>query len=163
MDRNIEHDSGQSSDSDVEREGSGPEQSDSESRPVRARELRRSKENQVIAGVCGGLGRYLGLDPVLFRIAFLISLLAGGIGLLIYIVFWIAVPEFESVEAEQRDTQLTQANRGNAGLLVGGGLILVGLVILMREIFPWFDTRVMGALVLIAIGAVVVIRGVQRG
>lgn len=163
MDRNIERDSGQSSDPDVEHEGSGSGQSGSETGPVRTRELRRSKENQVVAGVCGGLGRYLGIDPVLFRIAFLISLLAGGIGLLVYIIFWIAVPEFESIEIEQRATETTQPNRGNAGLLVVGGLILIGLVILMREIFPWFDTRVMGALVLIAIGAVVVIRGVQRG
>src|SRR5699024_3068474 len=83
--------------------------------------------------------RYLGIDPALFRIAFLISLLAGGLGLLVYIIFCVAVPGFESAEIEQRDTQATEASRRDSGLQAGGGLILIGLVVLMREVLYWFD------------------------
>jgi phage shock protein C len=42
--------------------------------------VRRSRSQRVIAGVCGGVGRYLGVDPVLLRIAFIILALAYGLG-----------------------------------------------------------------------------------
>ncbi len=53
----------------------------------------RSRINRKIAGVCGGLGDYFNIDPTLVRILFLIFLLFGGGGLLLYIICWIAVPE----------------------------------------------------------------------
>jgi phage shock protein C len=55
--------------------------------------LRRSRNNRVIAGVCGGLGEFFGISAFWFRLAFLIALLPGGIpGLLPYIIIWIIVP-----------------------------------------------------------------------
>src|SRR5512133_3486123 len=54
--------------------------------------LYRNPNDSVISGVCGGLGAYLNTDPVLFRILFIIFALFGGAGVLIYLVFWIAVP-----------------------------------------------------------------------
>lgn len=55
--------------------------------------LRRSRRDRIIAGVCGGLGEFFGIAPIWFRIAFLISLLPGGIpGFLLYILFWIIIP-----------------------------------------------------------------------
>lgn len=54
--------------------------------------LYRNPDDAVISGVCGGLGAYLNTDPVLFRILFILFALFGGAGLLIYLVFWIAVP-----------------------------------------------------------------------
>ncbi len=57
------------------------------------RGLRRSRSDWMIAGVCGGLGEFFGLSPAWFRIAFLISLLPGGVpGLLLYIIMWAIVP-----------------------------------------------------------------------
>lgn len=57
------------------------------------RELRRSRRDRVIAGVCGGLGEFFGLNPLWFRIAFLIAFIPGGVpGLLPYLLFWIIVP-----------------------------------------------------------------------
>ena len=55
--------------------------------------LRRSKGERVIAGVCGGLGRYFGVDPVWFRLAFIILAIGGGSGVLFYVIAWIAMPE----------------------------------------------------------------------
>jgi phage shock protein PspC (stress-responsive transcriptional regulator) len=62
------------------------------STPTPTRKLSRSTEDHMIAGVAGGLGRYFGLDPVLFRIAFGISIFFGGIGLLAYIALVAFLP-----------------------------------------------------------------------
>jgi phage shock protein PspC (stress-responsive transcriptional regulator) len=56
------------------------------------RRLTRSTTDKYVAGVSGGLGRYLGLDPVLFRIAFGVSIVFGGIGLLAYVALWLFLP-----------------------------------------------------------------------
>jgi phage shock protein C len=55
--------------------------------------LHRSRSNRVIAGVCGGLGEFFGLDPFWFRLGFLIALLPGGVpGILLYLILWLIVP-----------------------------------------------------------------------
>jgi len=55
--------------------------------------LRRSRNNRIIAGVCGGLAEFFGISSFLFRLAFLIALLPGGVpGLLIYLLCWIIIP-----------------------------------------------------------------------
>src|SRR4051794_40158658 len=56
------------------------------------RRLTRSTESSYLAGVAGGLGRYFGLDPVLFRIAFGVSIVFGGVGLLAYVGLWLFLP-----------------------------------------------------------------------
>ncbi len=56
------------------------------------RRLTRSTSEHMIAGVAGGLGRYFGLDPMLFRIAFGVSVFFGGIGLLAYIALVAFLP-----------------------------------------------------------------------
>jgi phage shock protein PspC (stress-responsive transcriptional regulator) len=56
------------------------------------RRLTRSTESSYVAGVAGGLGRYFGVDPVLFRVAFGVSIVFGGIGLLAYVALWLFLP-----------------------------------------------------------------------
>ncbi|MFH1786490.1 MAG: PspC domain-containing protein [archaeon] len=55
--------------------------------------LYRSGEDKLVAGVCGGLGEYLEMDPTLIRIAWAVAILVGGIGLLLYLVCWLVVPK----------------------------------------------------------------------
>jgi phage shock protein PspC (stress-responsive transcriptional regulator) len=62
-----------------------------------AKRLYRNPDDTVISGVCGGLGAYFSTDPVLFRILFILFTIFGGIGLLIYIALWIAVPPANSI------------------------------------------------------------------
>lgn len=62
------------------------------STPTPTRKLSRSSDDHMIAGVAGGLGRYFGLDPALFRVAFGISIFFGGIGLLAYIALVAFLP-----------------------------------------------------------------------
>lgn len=54
--------------------------------------LTRSSSNCVIAGVCGGLGRYFNIDPVIVRILFILFTLGGGAGSAVYVVCWICMP-----------------------------------------------------------------------
>ncbi len=58
-----------------------------------SKQLVRRESNKVIAGVCGGLGEYFGIDPVLVRVAFAIAVLVFGFGFLPYIILWILMPK----------------------------------------------------------------------
>ena len=59
----------------------------------KGKRLYRSKSNKIIAGVCGGIGEYFGVDPVLIRLLWVIFTLMGGAGVLAYIIAWIIIPE----------------------------------------------------------------------
>jgi phage shock protein C len=60
---------------------------------ARGAALRRSLTNRIVAGVCGGLGDFFGVDPFWFRLAFLIAILPGGVpGLAAYLIMWLIVP-----------------------------------------------------------------------
>jgi phage shock protein C len=58
---------------------------------MQQRQLTRSETNRRIAGVCGGIAEYFGIDPLLVRIGFLIAAFMGW-GLLVYAVLWIVLP-----------------------------------------------------------------------
>ena len=55
--------------------------------------LYRSKTNSMIAGVCGGLGEYFDIDPTFIRLLWVLFILAGGSGILAYIIAWIVIPQ----------------------------------------------------------------------
>lgn len=55
--------------------------------------LFRDEENKVIAGVCSGLGHYFGIDPVLIRLAFILTVFIGGFGVITYIILIIVSPK----------------------------------------------------------------------
>src|SRR5947208_10342328 len=57
--------------------------------------LRRSRTEVIIAGVCGGLAEYFGIDPVIVRLIFVLVTLTTGIGVLIYPVLWLVMPKAE--------------------------------------------------------------------
>lgn len=55
--------------------------------------LYRDPENRTLAGVCGGLGAYFNIEPLLFKIFFLVLFFCVGGGLLLYIILWILLPK----------------------------------------------------------------------
>ncbi len=55
--------------------------------------LYRSRDNSMIAGVCGGLGEYFNMDPTFIRFLWIVFTLAGGSGILAYIIAWIVIPQ----------------------------------------------------------------------
>lgn len=61
------------------------------------RRLVRSKDNAMLAGVCGGLGEYLNIDPTLVRLVWTVLCLAGGSGVLAYILAAFIIPSYEEL------------------------------------------------------------------
>ena len=78
----------------------------------RKRRLYRDPDNRVIGGVCGGLGAYFNMDPVILRIIFVVLLLINGIGLIAYLILWIAVPKAvnTSQRLEMKGQEVTVSN-----------------------------------------------------
>jgi phage shock protein PspC (stress-responsive transcriptional regulator) len=88
------------------------------------KKLQRIAESKKIAGVCSGLGDYFDVDPVLFRLLFVVSIFFGGAGLLIYLVMWILVPESAGAEGRARPARrlhLSGSDRKIAGVCGGLG------------------------------------------
>lgn len=61
------------------------------------RKLYRSQSQKMIAGVCGGLAEFLGLDPTVVRLIFVLLALGAGHGVLIYLVLWLIMPRGKAV------------------------------------------------------------------
>lgn len=57
------------------------------------KKLQKSVTNRKIAGVCGGLGEYFGMDPVLFRAIFVILVICFGTGILAYLLLALIMPK----------------------------------------------------------------------
>ena len=62
----------------------------------KGKRIYRNTSDKVIAGVASGLANYFSVDPIIFRLIFIASLFAGGIGLIAYIIFWIGIPANDS-------------------------------------------------------------------
>jgi phage shock protein C len=60
------------------------------------KKLVRTKDERMIAGVCGGLAKYAGVDPVIVRLGMVALVIFGGAGLLLYLAGWIIIPEEEA-------------------------------------------------------------------
>ena len=57
------------------------------------KQLYRSRRNRIIAGICGGIGEYLGVDPTVIRLLWVLFVFAGGAGVLAYIVAYFIIPD----------------------------------------------------------------------
>ncbi len=79
-----------------------------ESNPPSGLILRRSKTNRVLAGVCGGIGEYLGIDPTIIRIIFIIITVFGGSGIIIYLILWLVIPSSDSKNSFSVDALKTE-------------------------------------------------------
>jgi phage shock protein C len=126
--------------------------------PGSTRLLRRSRTDRVIAGVCGGVGRYLGVDPVLIRVAFVVLAIAGGGGFLLYVLGWILIPEEK--EGEQIGEN-TPPSADMARLVFGGALIAIGVILLLGLSLPSIG-KYLWPLALIAIGVALIVRASSR-
>jgi phage shock protein PspC (stress-responsive transcriptional regulator) len=79
-----------------------------------SRRIYRDPDDRLVGGVCSGLGAYLGLDPVIVRILFILFLISG-VGFLVYIILWIVVPEARTTaqKLEMRGDSVNVSNIGN--------------------------------------------------
>ncbi len=77
----------------------------------------RNPDDSVIGGVCGGLAAYFGVDPLIFRLAFLILFFGFGTGLILYILLWIVIPEAKTA-AEKLQMRGEPVNASNIGKVI---------------------------------------------
>ena len=138
-----------------------------ESQTTEPRRLLRSSSDRVLAGVAGGLGRYFGIDPVIFRIGFALSIFFGGLGALAYLLLAVFVPTDGDPDRAQRvGGRLRALGVWRAlGLVAIGVLMLAGLFILaggaaFAVALGW---GVPVAIVIIAIGGLLALAGLRGG
>lgn len=112
--------------------------------------LRRSVTDRKVAGVAGGLGRYVNVDPLIFRVVLVTLAVFGGSGLLLYAVGWLLVPEEGDNESE-----VSRLVNGRATTKIIGGILLaaVGLIAVGNFARTSFGFGGFAALVAIAIAA----------
>lgn len=132
-------------------------QDDAAAKQVTERRLYRSSTQKVIGGVCGGLGDYFAIDPVWFRIGFVVLAIAGGSGVLIYLLMWLIVPP-------QPDGYVAPATgRGSVTgvAVIGVVFMIVGTVALVNTAAPWMGQYVWPVVLLMG-GLVLLLGGLKR-
>jgi phage shock protein C len=138
--------------------------------------LYRSRSDRMLFGVAGGMAEWLDLDPSVVRIVWALLILAGGVGLVLYIVAAIVIPEepvgaaaagaagATSVAGEDADLEARRAarraarneRRGNGAMIFGLILVLVGAWFLIDRYLNIDSALIFPALLIVIGGALVV-------
>lgn len=124
--------------------------------------LYRSRKDAMLGGVCGGLAEYFNIDPTIVRIAFAVTMLAGGVGVLAYFLAWIIVPEAQPgeedfVRADNRKS--VELSGDKVRMIIGLGFIALGVLFFINQFAPWFNFEILWPVVLIMIGALILLKG----
>jgi phage shock protein PspC (stress-responsive transcriptional regulator) len=145
--------------------------------------LYRSETDKILGGVCGGLGAYLGFDPVIIRIFFVLLTIANGVGVMIYMLLWLILPAESKAEngsthqnlenaadeittrakemAGELQAAVTRPNRQGA-LYIGAALILLGVIFLVENLnigwLWWLDFDFLWPVLLIGGGIILFVR-----
>jgi phage shock protein PspC (stress-responsive transcriptional regulator) len=127
-----------------------PEDPHTNPSPEEPRRLTRSESDAVIGGVASGLGRYFSLDPLLFRIGFVVLSFAGGIGLLAYVLMLAFVP----ADGTQRP-----GGTSRAAAIAGAVVLGVALVTFLGTPFFFFGPGLL-ILALVGVAGVVLWRAI---
>jgi len=117
--------------------------------------LRRDHAHRLVGGVCAGIGRHLGIDPLIVRIVFVAAATAGGVGILIYGLAWVLVPVDDSVPDGRAAAWVRRLPRGRGAIevAVGMGLVTLAFLLTMRALGIWFSDVIVWPVVLLAAGA----------
>ena len=117
--------------------------------------LRRDHAHRLVGGVCAGIGRHLGIDPLIVRIVFVAAATAGGVGILIYGLAWVLVPVDDGVPDGRAAAWARRLPRGRGAIevAVGMGLVTLAFLLTMRALGIWFSDVIVWPVVLLAAGA----------
>ncbi|MCB0873241.1 MAG: PspC domain-containing protein [Thermoleophilia bacterium] len=127
----------------------------SDSLATRAARLRRDPDDRVIAGVCAALGRELGIDPIILRVAAIGTALAGGSGIALYLIGWLLIPPLG--EAQRAATSGSTRDDARPWRVVAGlGMLVLALLLAVRRMGFLFSDRLVWPVVLAAVGAGVI-------
>jgi phage shock protein PspC (stress-responsive transcriptional regulator) len=132
----------------------------------------------MLFGVAGGMAEWFDIDSSVVRLVWALLILAGGVGLLLYIIAAIVVPEEplglpEAAPAAPDPNQARwderqarraarRARRGNGGIVAGIVLVFVGGWFLLQRLIPAFDSSYVFPGILVIVGAALVIGALGR-
>ena len=150
--------------------------------------LYRSRTDRFLGGVCGGLGKYLGIDPTIIRLVFLVLLFTQGFGFLIYLILWLLLPVEGGAETSTGSMgdrlgegmkgvgedirNVAQTPHPQAGLWFGAGLIVLGVVLFAERLgemlglgwlTQWVNWSTLWPILIIVLGVALILRGTRKG
>ena len=148
-----------------------------------ARKLYRSRSDRILFGVCGGLGNHFSIEPALVRLAFILLCLANGIGFVLYIILRLLLREEpgEPVEIDREESvrgfvnglgkktkELVEEIKTDQHWfrepknLAGTVLVLIGAILLIKQIFPfifnWADWNLIWGIIILIVGFFLILR-----
>jgi len=119
--------------------------------------LTRNPGDRLVAGVCSGVARALGVDPLLVRVGTVALTLAGGTGALLYVLAWLLLPA-EGSGSSLAQAALRDRARHDVGEVLAIGSIVLGMLLLVRGTGVWFNDALVWPLLLSGMGLVVIWR-----
>jgi phage shock protein PspC (stress-responsive transcriptional regulator) len=122
--------------------------------------LERTRSEKMLAGVCGGLGRYFDLAPAVFRLGFVVLTLLGGAGVLFYIAAVLVMPK-EGEDASIAE-DILRKRRDHPARVVALGLVAVAILALLAQASTWPSAGTAWFLVLVA-GVILLWTSGRRG
>jgi phage shock protein C len=149
-------------------------------------QLYRSRTDQIVGGVCGGLANYLRIDSTLVRLLFVLLGLGSGVGVAVYLILWIIIPYPSTGEAGSTDNVRSSADElgqraremgadlqrnlrqpsEKTVLVIGAVLVFMGVYILLRNLglpwMRWFDVDFLWPLALVVVGVALALRHVRK-
>lgn len=152
-----------------------------------AKTLMRSRKDSMLGGVCGGLGAYFGIDANVVRIVFILLAVAPGIGVPVYLLLWLLLPEESAKQTSSLEERIqdganeiagrardlgreirhrSQTDMPAATFVLGLALIAVGAGFLLRNLgvtwIGWMTRVWVWPSLLILVGAVLLWRWIQE-
>jgi phage shock protein PspC (stress-responsive transcriptional regulator) len=131
-----------------------------------SKKLFRSNKEKVLGGVCGGIGNYFDVDPVIVRILFVVAAISWGTGIILYLIAWIIIPKEEIIysqqgnydnsnDAEMSGFQTTAENiksKSKSKNFFGFALIIIGGLILFDDYVNIMKIKYLFPIILIVAG-----------
>jgi phage shock protein PspC (stress-responsive transcriptional regulator) len=119
--------------------------------------LRRSQTDKILGGVNGGLAEYTGIDALLWRVGFVALTLAGGAGVVVYLLLWLLMPAGPSTgvggTAVRRERPPVGPRSPVPGITIAALLILLGAMAMFSNFSPWeFHPRGYFGVALLVVG-----------
>lgn len=144
--------------------------------------LYRSRRVKVLGGVAGGLAQYFNIDPIIVRILFVVFTLTHGMGLLLYIILWVVVPEepFElaypihndepktesqpdSSTGSNFDGALLEGKKSGSGRIIAGTILIgLGLIFFADRFIPSFDFRDIVPIAFVLVGGLLIWNSLKK-
>ena len=144
--------------------------------------LYRSRRVKVLGGVAGGLSQYFNIDPIIVRILFVVFTLMHGMGLVLYIILWIVVPEEpfelaypiknEETKSDGQAAETSTANfdglspevkkNGTGRIIAGTILIALGVIFFADRFIPAFDFRDIVPIAFVLLGGLLIWNSLKK-